>query len=102
MLHIFVFLAFPTSVLRQFILYVQCLSRSTAVEIVNSSKVLQAETKMLLDGKLLVRSCWGRAMSKSHHHRYIPFTPRVTVYLADWMEPYCLGWPQLLDASGRD
>lgn len=35
----------------------QCLSRSTAVEIVNSSKVLQAETKMLLDGKLLVRFC---------------------------------------------
>lgn len=34
----------------------QCLSRSTAVEIVNSSKVLQAETRMLLDGKLLVRS----------------------------------------------
>ncbi|XP_043952922.1 diacylglycerol kinase eta isoform X1 [Gambusia affinis] len=31
----------------------QCLSRSTAVEIVNSSKVLQAETSMLLDGKLL-------------------------------------------------
>ncbi|XP_075307311.1 diacylglycerol kinase delta isoform X2 [Odontesthes bonariensis] len=31
----------------------ECLSRSTAVEIVNSSKVLQAETKMLLDGKLL-------------------------------------------------
>ncbi|XP_044197209.1 diacylglycerol kinase delta isoform X1 [Thunnus albacares] len=29
------------------------LSRSTAVEIVNSSKVLQAETMMLLDGKLL-------------------------------------------------
>eukprot|EP00066_Takifugu_rubripes_P029356 XP_011618622.1 PREDICTED: diacylglycerol kinase delta-like [Takifugu rubripes] len=29
------------------------LSRSTAVEIVNSSKVLQAETRMLLDGKLL-------------------------------------------------
>lgn len=37
----------------------QCLSRSTAVEIVNSSKVLQAETRMLLDGKLLVRtSCF--------------------------------------------
>lgn len=35
----------------------QCLSRSTAVEIVNSSKVLQAETRMLLDGKLLVRLC---------------------------------------------
>uniref|UniRef100_A0A3Q3GFK5 Diacylglycerol kinase n=1 Tax=Labrus bergylta TaxID=56723 RepID=A0A3Q3GFK5_9LABR len=34
----------------------ECLSRSTAVEIVNSSKVLQAETKMLLDGKLLVLS----------------------------------------------
>uniref|UniRef100_A0A3Q4HR86 Diacylglycerol kinase n=1 Tax=Neolamprologus brichardi TaxID=32507 RepID=A0A3Q4HR86_NEOBR len=33
----------------------ECLSRSTAVEIVNSSKVLQAETRMLLDGKLLVR-----------------------------------------------
>uniref|UniRef100_A0A3P9NY39 Diacylglycerol kinase n=1 Tax=Poecilia reticulata TaxID=8081 RepID=A0A3P9NY39_POERE len=33
----------------------ECLSRSTAVEIVNSSKVLQAETSMLLDGKLLVR-----------------------------------------------
>ncbi|XP_008433540.1 diacylglycerol kinase eta isoform X1 [Poecilia reticulata] len=31
----------------------ECLSRSTAVEIVNSSKVLQAETSMLLDGKLL-------------------------------------------------
>ncbi|KAM7366493.1 hypothetical protein PAMP_015931 [Pampus punctatissimus] len=31
----------------------ECLSRSTAVEIVNSSKVLQAETRMLLDGKLL-------------------------------------------------
>ncbi|KAF4089052.1 hypothetical protein AMELA_G00062050 [Ameiurus melas] len=31
----------------------QCLSRSTAVEIVNSSKVLQQETKMLLEGKLL-------------------------------------------------
>lgn len=31
----------------------ECLSRSTAVEIVNSSKVLQAETKMLLDGKIL-------------------------------------------------
>lgn len=26
------------------------------MEIVNSSKVLQAETRMLLDGKLLVRS----------------------------------------------
>lgn len=36
-------------------LYFQCLSRSTAVEIVNSSKVLQAETRMLLDGKLLVQ-----------------------------------------------
>lgn len=35
----------------------QCLSRSTAVEIVNSSKVLQVETRMLLDGKLLVRTC---------------------------------------------
>ncbi|KAK5848226.1 hypothetical protein PBY51_005858 [Eleginops maclovinus] len=32
------------------------LSRSTAVEIVNSSKVLQAETRMLLDGKLLSES----------------------------------------------
>ncbi|XP_047241383.1 diacylglycerol kinase delta isoform X1 [Girardinichthys multiradiatus] len=31
----------------------ECLSRSTAVEIVNSSKVLQAETRMLLNGKLL-------------------------------------------------
>uniref|UniRef100_A0A1A7WYY7 Diacylglycerol kinase n=2 Tax=Iconisemion striatum TaxID=60296 RepID=A0A1A7WYY7_9TELE len=31
----------------------ECLSRSTAVEIVNSSKVLQAETSMLLDAKLL-------------------------------------------------
>ncbi|KAF7229899.1 transcript variant X4 [Nothobranchius furzeri] len=31
----------------------ECLSRSTAVEIVNSSKVLQAETRMLLDAKLL-------------------------------------------------
>ncbi|XP_030635538.1 diacylglycerol kinase delta [Chanos chanos] len=31
----------------------ECLSRSTAVEIVNSSKVLQQETKMLLEGKLL-------------------------------------------------
>ncbi|XP_013889332.1 diacylglycerol kinase eta [Austrofundulus limnaeus] len=31
----------------------ECLSRSTAVEIVNSSKDLQAETRMLLDGKLL-------------------------------------------------
>ncbi|XP_034412661.1 diacylglycerol kinase eta isoform X2 [Cyclopterus lumpus] len=31
----------------------ECLSRSTAVEIVNSSKVLQAETRTLLDGKLL-------------------------------------------------
>lgn len=38
-------------------LYFQCLSRSTAVEIVNSSKVLQAETRMLLDGKLLVQLC---------------------------------------------
>ena len=38
-------------------LCLQCLSRSTAVEIVNSSKVLQAETRMLLDGKLLVRLC---------------------------------------------
>lgn len=36
-------------------LYFQCLSRTTAVEIVNSSKVLQAETSMLLDGKLLVQ-----------------------------------------------
>lgn len=36
-------------------MYFQGLSRSTAVEIVNSSKVLQAETKMLLDGKLLVQ-----------------------------------------------
>ncbi|XP_017289540.1 diacylglycerol kinase eta isoform X3 [Kryptolebias marmoratus] len=34
----------------------ECLSRSTAVEIVNSSKVLQAETRMLLDGKLLLDS----------------------------------------------
>ncbi|XP_029310667.1 diacylglycerol kinase delta isoform X1 [Cottoperca gobio] len=34
----------------------ECLSRSTAVEIVNSSKVLQAETRMLLDGKLLSKS----------------------------------------------
>ncbi|CAL8376723.1 unnamed protein product [Boreogadus saida] len=32
------------------------LTRSTAVEIVNSSKVLKAETRMLLDGKLLVDS----------------------------------------------
>ncbi|KAM3857541.1 diacylglycerol kinase eta [Diretmus argenteus] len=32
------------------------LSRSTAVEMVNSSKVLQAETKMLLDGQLLMDS----------------------------------------------
>lgn len=39
----------------EFIFFSQCLSRSTAVEIVNSSKVLQAETRMLLDGKLLVR-----------------------------------------------
>uniref|UniRef100_A0A3B4C985 Diacylglycerol kinase n=1 Tax=Pygocentrus nattereri TaxID=42514 RepID=A0A3B4C985_PYGNA len=31
----------------------ECLSRSTAVEIVNSSKVLQLETRMLLEGKLL-------------------------------------------------
>ncbi|XP_072314899.1 diacylglycerol kinase delta isoform X2 [Eucyclogobius newberryi] len=31
----------------------ECLSRSAAVEIVNSSKVLQAETKMLLDGNIL-------------------------------------------------
>ncbi|XP_062416387.1 diacylglycerol kinase eta isoform X2 [Pungitius pungitius] len=31
----------------------ECLSRSAAVELVNSSKVLQAETRMLLDGKLL-------------------------------------------------
>ncbi|KAL3046084.1 hypothetical protein OYC64_004155 [Pagothenia borchgrevinki] len=34
----------------------ECLSRSTAVEIVNSSKVLQEETRMLLDGKLLSKS----------------------------------------------
>ncbi|XP_034424553.1 diacylglycerol kinase eta isoform X1 [Hippoglossus hippoglossus] len=34
----------------------ECLSRSTAVEIVNISKVLQAETRMLLDGKLLSES----------------------------------------------
>ncbi|XP_076018562.1 diacylglycerol kinase eta isoform X2 [Genypterus blacodes] len=34
----------------------ECLSRSTAVEIVNSSKVLQAETRMLLDGRLMVDS----------------------------------------------
>uniref|UniRef100_A0A087XI42 Diacylglycerol kinase n=1 Tax=Poecilia formosa TaxID=48698 RepID=A0A087XI42_POEFO len=34
----------------------ECLSRSTAVEIVNSSKVLQGETSMLLDGKLLFQS----------------------------------------------
>ncbi|KAM6949441.1 diacylglycerol kinase eta [Aplochiton taeniatus] len=33
----------------------ECLSRSTAVEIVNSSKVLEAETRTLLDGKLLDR-----------------------------------------------
>lgn len=33
----------------------QGLSRSTAVDIVNSSKILQQETKMLLEGKLLVR-----------------------------------------------
>ncbi|KAK0155748.1 Diacylglycerol kinase delta [Merluccius polli] len=32
------------------------LTRSTAVEIVNSSKVLKAETRMLLDGKLLLDS----------------------------------------------
>uniref|UniRef100_A0AAY4CPH6 Diacylglycerol kinase n=1 Tax=Denticeps clupeoides TaxID=299321 RepID=A0AAY4CPH6_9TELE len=32
----------------------ECLSRSTAVEIVNTSKVLQQETKVLLEGKLLV------------------------------------------------
>ncbi|XP_062305142.1 diacylglycerol kinase delta [Osmerus eperlanus] len=31
----------------------ECLSRSTAVEMVNSSKVLQAETRVLLEGKLL-------------------------------------------------
>lgn len=41
--------------MKHFILCFQCLSRSTAVEIVNSSKVLQAETRMLLDGKLLVQ-----------------------------------------------
>uniref|UniRef100_A0A3Q3S300 Diacylglycerol kinase n=1 Tax=Mastacembelus armatus TaxID=205130 RepID=A0A3Q3S300_9TELE len=34
----------------------ECLSRSTAVEIVNSSKVLQTETRILLDGKLLSES----------------------------------------------
>ncbi|XP_038838257.1 diacylglycerol kinase delta-like [Salvelinus namaycush] len=34
----------------------ECLSRSTAVEIVNSSRVLQLETTMLLEGKLLVDS----------------------------------------------
>ncbi|KAK3546555.1 hypothetical protein QTP70_027318, partial [Hemibagrus guttatus] len=34
----------------------ECLSRSTAVEIVNSSKVLQQETKMLLEGKLLLEA----------------------------------------------
>eukprot|EP00063_Salmo_salar_P037256 XP_014012091.1 PREDICTED: diacylglycerol kinase delta-like [Salmo salar] len=34
----------------------ECLSRSTAVEIVNSSKVLQLETTMLLEGKLLADS----------------------------------------------
>ncbi|XP_026208148.1 diacylglycerol kinase eta isoform X2 [Anabas testudineus] len=34
----------------------ECLSRSTAVEIVNSSKVLQAETRTLLDGKILSES----------------------------------------------
>ncbi|XP_064877855.1 diacylglycerol kinase delta isoform X1 [Oncorhynchus nerka] len=34
----------------------ECLSRSTAVEIVNSSKVLQLETRMLLEGKLLLDS----------------------------------------------
>lgn len=38
--------------------YFQCLSRSTAVEIVNSSKVLQAETRTLLDGKILVQLCY--------------------------------------------
>uniref|UniRef100_A0A3P9A3G8 Diacylglycerol kinase n=1 Tax=Esox lucius TaxID=8010 RepID=A0A3P9A3G8_ESOLU len=34
----------------------ECLSRSTAVEIVNSSKVLQLETRMLLEGRLLLDS----------------------------------------------
>uniref|UniRef100_A0AAV2KNI5 Diacylglycerol kinase n=1 Tax=Knipowitschia caucasica TaxID=637954 RepID=A0AAV2KNI5_KNICA len=37
----------------------ECLSRSTAVEIVNSSKVLEAETKMLLDGKILEGDAWS-------------------------------------------
>ncbi|XP_062371678.1 diacylglycerol kinase eta isoform X3 [Sardina pilchardus] len=34
----------------------ECLSRSAAVEIVNTSKVLQQETRMLLEGKLLLES----------------------------------------------
>ncbi len=34
----------------------QSLSRSTAVDLVNSSNVLQQETKMLLEGKMLVSS----------------------------------------------
>lgn len=46
----------------------QCLSRSTAVEIVNSSKVLQAETRMLLDGKLLVPTA-AAAISPSSRAR---------------------------------
>ncbi|XP_013877452.1 diacylglycerol kinase delta, partial [Austrofundulus limnaeus] len=44
----------------------ECLSRSTAVEIVNSSKDLQAETRMLLDGKLLVRVVFSLMLKASH------------------------------------
>lgn len=54
-------------VMKHFGWYFQCLCRSTAVEIVNSSKVLQAETRMLLDGKLLVT--WLR-----------PFTPLLLTF----------------------
>lgn len=45
----------------------QCLSRSAAVEIVNSSKVLQLETRMLLEGKLLVRCFYHFFLVLSKH-----------------------------------
>lgn len=39
------------------------------MEIVNSSKVLQAETRMLLDGKLLVRTVGSDRPGSGTSHR---------------------------------
>ena len=68
-------------------LYFQCLSRSTAVEIVNSSKVLQEETRMLLDGKLLVRLTLQ--FLPSVYCLVCSNLPRKDIYLSTHNSPLC-------------